>query len=311
MASPFIAALFALALCTLAAACGGGGDERRGQAEEEPVRGPRVAAAGDIACPPGERTLLSVCRQGAVARLIERLRPDVVAPLGDLQYNRGTLREFRGSYAPTWGRLRHRTRPAVGNHEYYTPGASGYFAYWGARAGPRGRGWYSYDLGSWHVVVLNSNCDKVPGGCGPRSPQVRWLRADLRAHPRRCTLAYWHHARFSSGKHGDDPAVGTLWGTLQAAGADVVLSGHDHDYERFAAMTAEGRADARAGMVQFVVGTGGANSRPIRRVRPHSRARLSPGFGVLELTLGDGRFAWRFVGVPGTRFRDAGTARCR
>ena len=300
------------------AACGDGsrqGDGSNSAAAAAPpparatgVTGPTLVAAGDIACPPGLTRTATRCRQADTADVIERLNPDVVAPLGDLQYDRGELSNFRRSYGPTWGRFRARTRPAVGNHEFFTPGAAGYFAYFGARAGPRGRGWYSYELGEWHVVVLNSYCSRV--GCRAGSAQERWLRADLARHPARCTLAYWHHPRFSSGLHGNDTTVIPLWRALERAGADVVLSGHDHSYERFGPQTAGGRASAR-GLVQFVVGTGGVNNYPIVRRRPNSRVRRSFVFGVLELTLGDGAYGWRYVGVPGFAFSDRGAARCR
>ncbi len=296
------------------AACGGGATQGSTPAAAAPPRaagvtGPTLVAAGDIACAPGLQRTATSCRHAETADVIGRLDPDVVAPLGDLQYEKGELANFRRSYGPTWGRFKSRTRPAVGNHEWVTPGAPGYFDYFGRRAGPRGRGWYSYDLGAWHVVVLNSNCSKV--GCGPRSAQGRWLRADLARHPAPCTLAYMHHPRFSSGLHGDDPTIAPLWRTLERAGADVILGGHDHSYERFGRQTASGRASSRAGMVQFVVGTGGVNNYPIVRRKPNSRVRRSFVFGVLELTLGPRAYGWRFVSVPGLTFTDRGSARCR
>jgi 3',5'-cyclic AMP phosphodiesterase CpdA len=304
------------ALLLALAACGDEGtqgDGSRPAAAAPPPRaagvtGPTLVAAGDIACPPGLSATRTRCRQAATADVIERLDPDVVAPLGDLQYDKGELANFRRVYAPAWGRFRARSRPAAGNHEYATPGAAGYFSYFGARAGARGRGWYSYDLGDWHVVVLNSNCSKV--GCRAGSAQERWLRADLARHRADCTLAYWHHPRFSSGLHGNDATVIPLWRALERAGADVVLSGHDHSYERFGPQTATGRA-SHSGMVQFVAGTGGVNNYPVVRRRPNSRVRRSFVFGVLELTLGDGAYGWRFVGVPGLTFADRGSARCR
>ncbi len=187
-----------------------------------------------------------------------------VAVLGDTAYENGTPDEFARCYEPTWGRHKARTRPAVGNHEYGTPGAAGYFAYFGAAAGEAGKGWYSYDLGAWHVVALNSNCSLV--GCQAGSEQEQWLRADLAANGARCTVAYMHHPRFSSGNvHGGSSAVDPLWRALEADGAELVLAGHDHDYERFAPQTASGALDVERGVRQFVVGTGG---RPLYVVRP-------------------------------------------
>jgi hypothetical protein len=272
------------------------------------VHGPTLAAAGDIACPPRAPRTRIACHQLDTAALIGRLKPDAVAALGDLQYGGGSLVDYHGSLGKTWGTFRDRMHPAVGNHEYETPGAAGYFAYFGARAGRPGEGWYSYALGGWHVVVLNANCDIV--GCDARSPQARWLRADLAAHPARCTLAYWHQPRFSSGLHGSDAALAPLWRVLQRGGADVALSGHDHDYERFAPQDADGRRDDARGIVQFVVGTGGKSHYPVLFARRNSRTHASV-FGVLALTLGRDAYTWRFVAEPGVGFRDAGTARCR
>lgn len=278
-----------------------------GHAVARAVHGPTLVAAGDVACAPGEPRTASTCHQLDTAALIARLRPDAVAALGDLQYEEGALADFEGSFDKTWGRFKQRMHAAVGNHEYETPGAAGYFAYFGARAGRPGEGWYSYALGRWHVVVLNANCDVV--GCGAGSPQARWLAADLAAHPSRCTLAYWHQPRFSSGLHGSDDVLAPLWRVLQAGGADVALSGHDHDYERFAPQDAGGRLDPAHGIVQFVVGTGGKSRYPVLLARRNSHAHASV-FGVLRLTLGRGAYAWRFVAEPGVRYRDAGTARC-
>ncbi|HEX4805710.1 MAG TPA: metallophosphoesterase [Conexibacter sp.] len=316
------ALIVALALSAAAAAgCGGGAGAATARdgappratttartAAPAPVRGPALVAAGDIACPAGMAPGRFACRQADTAALVARLRPDAVAALGDLQYERGSLADFRASFDRTWGRFGRLLHPAAGNHEYGTPGAAGYFATFpSGRAGRPGEGWYAYALGSWHVVVLNANCDIV--GCGAGSPQQRWLAADLAAHRARCTLAYWHQPRFSSGLHGSDAALAPLWRTLQQAGADVVLSGHDHDYERFAPQDADGRLDRRHGVVQFVVGGGGRSLYPIPRAAPNSRARAST-FGVLRLTLGRGAYAWRFVGAAGGRFHDAGAARC-
>ena len=300
-----------LLACAALAGCGGSGAETTPTAAAPPparVSGPTLVAAGDVACAPGQPRTRFACHQLDTAALLARLRPDVVAALGDLQYPSGALADFERSFDRTWGRFRDRMRPAAGNHEYEMPGAAGYFAYFGARAGRPGEGWYAYELGGWHVVVLNANCGIV--GCGAGSPQARWLRADLAAHRTRCALAYWHQPRFSSGLHGSDAALAPLWGILQRGGVDVALSGHDHDYERFAPQDAAGRLDPRHGIVQFVVGTGGASHYPILFARRDSRAHASV-FGVLRLTLGRGAYAWRFVAEPGVAFRDGGTARCR
>jgi hypothetical protein len=260
-----------------------------------------LVAAGDVA---------SCASNGdeQTAALVARI-PGTVAVLGDSVYDLGTPAEFAACYEPTWGRFKARTRPAVGNHEYGTPGATGYFAYFGRRAGHPERGYYAYRLGSWRVIVLNSNCAHV-GGCGSGSPQLRWLRAELAARRSRCTLAYWHHARFSSGPHGNDPTVAPFWTALYVARADLVLVGHDHHYERFAPLNPAGRLDRAGGLRQFVVGTGGRSLRPVVRRTPGSEVRESQTFGVLRLTLRAGSYAWRFVPVAGARFTDSGSGRC-
>jgi acid phosphatase type 7 len=236
-------------------------------------------------------------------------RRGTVAALGDNVYPSGTVTEFRRCYEPSWGSFRNRTRPAAGNHEYATAGAAGYFGYFGRAAGARGRGFYSYGLGAWHVIVLNSNCGAV-NGCDPASPQGRWLARDLRRHHPRCTLAYWHHPLFSSGFHGGASAVRPLWRLLYRSGVDVVLNGHDHDYERFAPQTPDGRHDARRGMRQFVVGTGGRSLYPFVAPLRSSVVRHAGAYGVLELKLRPRGYEWRFIAEPGKRFADAGSAAC-
>ncbi|MFL5539336.1 MAG: metallophosphoesterase family protein, partial [Longimicrobiaceae bacterium] len=226
----------------LAATCAGPADaQRRARRTEGDVV---VLAAGDI----GDCTLRDV---SATAALLDTLPGEVLA-VGDEAYPHGSADDFRRCYDPNWGRHRARTHPTPGNHEYTDSTARAYFDYFGAAAGARGKGWYSFDLGAWHLVALNSEVDASAG-----SEQERWLRDDLRAHPARCVLAFWHRARFSSGRHGSTAAVAPLWRDLQAAGAELVVQGHDHDYERFAPLDADGRPD-RHGLRSFVVGTGGA-----------------------------------------------------
>lgn len=274
-----------------------------------------VVAAGDIACDPNEHDYhggagtTTVCHQAGTAALISLLHPDAVLALGDNQYENGALDDFLRSYGASWGRFKGITHPAVGNHEYLTPNASGYFSYFGTAAGDPAKGYYSYDLGAWHIVVLNSECSHA-GGCKAGSPQERWLRADLAAHPTRCTLAYWHEPRFGSGKQGINVRVTPLWQALYDSGAEVVLSGHVHDYERFAPQDAHGNLDRQHGVVQFVVGTGGANHTPIRHAIANSVVHNDTAFGVLQLTLEPDGYAWRFVPEPGQTFTDSGSARC-
>ncbi len=275
----------------------------------------RVAAAGDIACDPSSSSFnggvgtATECHQRGVSDAILAGRYDAVLPLGDVQYESGSADEFAGSYEPSWGRLKAITHPAVGNHEYGSPGAAQYFRYFGAAAGDPERGYYSYDLGSWHLIVLNSNCARI-GGCAEGSLQEVWLRADLAAHPVRCVAAYWHHPRFSSGQNGDTQAMTTIWADLYAAGADVVLSGHDHDYERFAPQDAAGVRDDSRGIREFVVGTGGKNHMKFKAIEANSEVHDTSSFGFLEVTLSDGAYAWKFVSDPPGGLSDSGSGIC-
>ena len=279
-----------------------------------PVTGARIAAAGDIACDPGSPRFGNGlgtgfdCRQRATSDLLVGGGYEAVLALGDIQYEVGAVDAFEASYDASWGRVKPVTRPVPGNHEYHTAGAAGYFEYFGAGAGDPTKGYYSYELGNWHVVALNSNCAAV-GGCDAGSAQERWLRADLAAHPSRCTLAYWHHPRYSSGRHGSDSSYVAFWQALVDADADLVLVGHDHDYERFAPQDAGGRRDLERGIREFVVGTGGKNLRPFTRVSPNSEARDATSLGVLELTLGANAYEWRFRAAVGS-FTDSGSASC-
>jgi hypothetical protein len=284
-----------------------------------PASGPvRIAAAGDIACAPGKAVTSQGCRQGAVSDLLVAGNYAAVLALGDVQYYCGSLAAFHQVYAPSWGRVLARTHPVVGNHEYLTSGdvdcsqsnasAAGYFDYFGAAAGTRGQGYYSFDVGAWHLIALNSNCGDV-GGCDASTPEGRWLAQDLAAHRSRCTLAYWHIPLFSSGgraKRNTQP----FWSQLYNAGADLVLTGHDHIYERFAPQRPDGSVDARSGIREFVVGTGGANHTTIRSVAANSEVRDAATFGVLELTLSDGSYDWRFRPESGGRFTDSGATAC-
>jgi calcineurin-like phosphoesterase family protein len=258
---------------------------------------PVVVAAGDIAQAAGH--------QQATADRIAEIDPDAVLLLGDLQYPNGDLADFRRLYHPTWGRFKATSRPSPGNHEYHTPAAAGYLDYFGRAARPAGRSYYSFDLGGWHVIALNSN---IPFETG--SAQERWLRADLVATSKRCILAYWHHPRFSSGSHeGDHVEVGPLWTDLYDARADVVLNGHEHSYERFARQDPRGRAD-RQGIRQFVVGTGGAALQPLAAARPNSQLRTAAAHGVLELVLHPASYEWRFVAESGAVLDRGGPVTC-
>ncbi len=270
-----------------------------------------VAAVGDMSCATGTPVTFDACRQGSVSDLVVN-DPQIayLLALGDLQYQNGALSEFQSAYEASYGRVKTKTKPVPGNNEYGTPGASGYFTYWGGAAGQPGQGYYSFDIGkSWHLVALNGNCDTV--SCASDSDQVRWLRADLVAHPRPCVLAYWHQPRFSSGgEHGSDPSVGPFWEALQEAGADIVLGGHEHNYERFEPQLPDG-TPSPAGMREFVVGTGGRNIfRFARDVPPilNSASRLQT-FGILKLTLDDRAYSWQFVNEAGIVL-DQGSGTC-
>jgi hypothetical protein len=240
----------------------------------------------------------------ATAKLLDGIAGTVIA-IGDNAYNDGTLTEYNQCYDPNWGRHKARTRPVPGNHEYHTSGAQGYFDYFGALAGDRAKGYYSYDVGPWHVIALNSNIELTSG-----SPQLQWLRADLAANPRPCTLAYWHHPRFSSGYHGNNSAMQPFWDALYEGGADVVLNGHDHNYERFAPQSPTGAADAGRGIREFVVGTGGTGLRSFSTVRANSEVRITGEHGVLKLELEASGYRWSFVTEPDGAVQDSGTGAC-
>jgi hypothetical protein len=276
---------------------------------------PVVVAAGDLVCGTGTSTS-APCKHAETAAVTTSIAPAAVVLLGDIQYETATLSDFNAYYQPTWGVHKDITWPAPGNHEYQaSSSAVGYFDYFNGigvqsgRAGTRGQGYYSFNVGSWHVIALNSNCGSI-GGCGTGSLQETWLRADLAANPTACTLAYWHHPRFSSGAHGNNSSMQALWQALYDHGADLVLAGHDHNYERFGPQTATGIADPSRGVRSFVVGTGGKEMRPIGTVKANSEFRNANSLGVLKLTLRASSYDWQFVPIPGHTLTDAGTAAC-
>lgn len=266
-----------------------------------------LVGAGDIAScknPEGAR---------ATAKLIEGI-PGTVFAAGDLAYEKGSAAEFQNCYGTTWGEFKARTRPTLGNHEYGEPSASGYFQYWGGQAGPAGKGYYSFDLGSWHIVALNTNCGaKDLGGCAAKSPQEEWLRKDLAEHPDACVLAYGHHALFSSGvfrSHAIHPELKELWRDLYAAHAALVLAGHEHSYERFAPQDPDGKADPINGIREIVVGTGGRSHDPLGFAIANSEVRNTDTYGVIKLTLTPGHYTWQFIPEEGKTFADAGSGEC-
>jgi acid phosphatase type 7 len=263
-----------------------------------------IVAAGDIAdcgkAPAG---------QSMAARTAALVKPEdaAVLTLGDNTYPVGAPREFAECFEPTWGVFKQRIRPSPGNHDYQTAGADGYFGYFGDRAGPARRGYYSYTLDGWHLIALNSNVDARAG-----SEQHRWLLDDLRAAADRpCTLAYWHHPRFSSGPHGSDPRMHDVYAALHDAGVEIVLAAHDHVYERMAPHDATGAVDRQRGIRSFTVGTGGARLYRFKSPHPASEMRDASTHGVLRVTLHEGRYEWGFVPVDGGPVRDAGAADCR
>jgi acid phosphatase type 7 len=297
---------------------------RCGLLRTAPAPDPVIAAAGDIACDPADSSFnrgsgtIKRCRQRATSRLLGRLNPAAVLALGDIQYYCGGYSAFLQSYDLSWGAFKSITHPSVGNHEYLTSGgtgcnaanagANGYFTYFGAAAGQRGQGYYSYDVGSWHLIALNSNCADA-GGCSAGTPQGRWLAADLAAHRNMCTLAYWHIPLFSAGGRAR-PNSKPFWQRLYANNADVILSAHDHTYERFAPQTPHGARDNARGIREFIVGTGGANHTSFQATAANSEVRNSTTYGVLKLTLHARSYHWRFVPVAGQAFADSGSGSC-
>lgn len=265
-----------------------------------PSNAPVLVGAGDIATCAGQG-------DEATALLLDGIEGTVFT-LGDNVSEQGSLDEFVNCYEPTWGRHKARTMPVPGNHDYNTEGAAGYYAYFGASAGDPNRGYYSYDRGAWHIVVLNSEIDTAP-----ESEQVQWLRADLAQHPAKCTLAMFHRPLFSSGPHGYDGSgdkTRPLWDVLYENNADVILNGHDHDYERFAPQDPQGQRDDARGIREFVVGTGGSAPYIFYDIKPNSEGRRTGHFGVLQLTLHPDSYDWVFLPVTGVLFRDHGQGEC-
>lgn len=283
---------------------------------EDPV----IAAVGDVACDPesdffnGGLGDATHCRQKYTAERVMAEDPDAVVVLGDVQYEESQMWKYKRSYDPTWGQMKAITRPVIGNHEYFHADGQEYFDYFngvGAFTGPAGdrdKSYYSFDLGAWHVVALNSVCSRV-GGCGPGSPQEQWLRQDLATHPNACTMAVWHHpVHTSSGKAW--PSMEPMWQVLYDAGVDVILTGHAHNYERFAPMDASGAADPVSGIRQFVVGTGGKNLTPRRLDLRATEVFDAQSFGALMLTLRPDGYEWRFARESGGNLDDRGAAEC-
>jgi hypothetical protein len=283
---------------TITASAGGKSGSSLITVSAPPPPGEVIVGAGDI----------SDCNNNndeATAKLLDVTAGTVVL-MGDNAYENGTTTEYNNCYDPTWGRHKSRTKPSAGNHEYNTAGAAGYYGYFGSAAGDPTQGYYSYDLGDWHVVVLNSNIAR-----DATSAQIAWLRADLTASTKSCTLAYWHHPRYSSGSgHGNDTSVQPFWDVLYEFNADVILNGHDHDYERFAPQNAAGALDNVRGIREFVVGTGGRALYTLGTLRANSQVFNATTYGVIKMTLSAGSYSWLFMPIAGQTFTDSGTSTC-
>lgn len=277
-----------------------------------------VVAVGDISCDPktpqfnGGQGTDKECRMLATSNLAISLKPAAVLLLGDTQYEKGLLSAFQKSYATNWGRkeLLDISHTSVGNHEYKSPEAAGYFDYFGARAGERGKGYYSFNLGTWHLIALNSGGDGCkPLSCAPGSDQEVWLRKDLESSSSSCTLAYWHRPLFTSGLHEEAKETRSFWHALHQANADIVLNGHTHHYERFPPQSPKGKIDQENGITEFVVGTGGRDLNGFFPVQQNSLVRNSEAFGVLKLELGEKSYVWQFISEAG-QVLDAGSGQC-
>jgi acid phosphatase type 7 len=276
-----------------------------------------VATSLNISCDPvdtryvGGAGTSDACHQRATSNILFGSDLAAVLPLGDNQYENATQWAFLQSYDASWGRLFALTHPVPGNHEYQTLGAAGYYGYFGPLAGDPTKGYYSYDLGDWHIIVLNSNLSCAVISCAAGSAQDTWLRADLAANTKACTLAYWHHPRFNSGSsHGNNTDVAPFWDALYQYNADVILNGHEHVYERFAPQTPNAVADPVRGIRQFTVGTGGRSHYSFGTIQPNSEVRNATTYGVLKLTLRTNGYDWQFVPIAGSTFTDSGSGTC-
>jgi hypothetical protein len=278
-----------------------------------PTLAPTPTAAGSVVLVgAGDIATCSSNGDEITATLLDGIAGTVFT-LGDNVYTNGTATEFTNCYGPSWGRpaIKSRTRPVPGNHDYNTAGAAGYFGYFGAAAGDPAKGYYAYDLGAWRIYVLNTNtgtCSAV--ACGAGSTQEQWLKADLAANPRACVAAMWHHPRFSSGQHGNNAVSSALWQALYAAHAELILTGHDHTYERFAPQNPSGVLDTTNGIVQMVVGSGGNGHYSFPSIAANSLVRDNTAWGVMKLTLSAGGWSFQFVAEPGKSFTDSGSGTC-
>ena len=293
----------ALALIA-ATGCGGNSSSSPGPTPQPPPPSQPPAQLTGVLVGAGDIAMCGSAGAEGTARLIDASEGTVFTA-GDNAYFQGTAAQFAQCYEPTWGRHRDRTRPTPGNHEYETAGANAYFSYFGENAGPGGLGYYSFEVGNWHIVSLNSNVLASDG-----SAQIQWLRQDLGSTRARCVAAIWHHPLFSSGQNGPIPFMRDAWRVLRELGADVVIQGHDHIYERFGRQDENGRATSD-GLRGFVVGTGGAELTNMGRLAANSEVRMSKVFGVLKLTLRSDSYSWQFISVPPATFTDVGSDSCR
>ncbi len=267
----------------------------------------KIIAAGDIACGFESKNNYE-CKQQQTANLIKKENPDLVLALGDLQYDYGELKNFQQFYDSSWGKFKNITKPVAGNHEYGIAKAQGYFDYFTSDVGEKYKGYYSFDKADWHFVALNSNCGDI-AGCDKNSAQYKWLQKDLEQNSKLCAIAFWHHPRFSSGLHGNNDFMQDIWQLLYDKQVDLVLSGHDHSYERFAPQDGNGNLDSKNGVREIVVGTGGKSLYPINNITKNSESRNDSSFGVLKLSLDKDKYSWDFITIN-NNFSDIGETNC-